>query len=103
MPDVELQGVVVAKDPKNPLPSEPSSSDGLYLQTDDGRLLELIGDSMATQMPIDVMWQRSREEFEAYLGQRVTVQGYLSRRTLYSARVKEPLRGGSDSPLLNLK
>jgi hypothetical protein len=93
MPDVELQGVVVAQDPNNPLPSEPSSFDGLYLQTDDGRLLELVGDSMATQMPIDVMWRRSRGEFEVFLGQQVTVQGYLSRRTIYSARIKEPLPG----------
>ena len=99
MPDVELQGVVVAQDANNPLLSEPSKFDGLYLQTEDGRLLELIGDSMATQMSIDIMWRRSRIEFEAFLGQRVTMHGYLSRRTLYSARVKEQLQGASEDPL----
>jgi hypothetical protein len=99
MPEVELEGVVVAKDPNRFTPSEPSPFDGLYLHTDDGRLLELVGDSMATQMSIEMMWRRSRREFEMCLGQRVTVQGYLSRRTLYSARVKEPMPGGSDGPL----
>jgi len=98
MPDIELQGVVVAQDPANPLSIEASPHDGLYLQTDDGRLLELIRDSMATQVSIDYMWRRSRHSFEAYLGQRVSVRGYLSRRTLYSAMVTDPLPDGAKGP-----
>jgi hypothetical protein len=96
MPDVELQGVVVAQDSPDPLPVKASPHDGLYLQTDDGRMLELIDNSMAAQMPVHVMWRQSRARFETYLGQRVTVQGYLVRRTVYSARVIEPLAGNSE-------
>ena len=90
MADAELQGIVVTHDPKGDLLVPPSVADGLYLQTDDGRLIELITLSMPTQMPIEVMWRQSRRHFEPYLGQRITVQGYLSRRQLYSARIIQP-------------
>ena len=99
MPDIELQGVVVAQDPDNPLSIEASPHDGLYLRTDDGRLLELVRNNMATQMSIEYMWRQSRQSFEAYLGQHVTVQGYLSRRTIYSARVTDPLPEPLKGPL----
>jgi hypothetical protein len=91
MPNVEMQGVVVAQDLNDPLPSDLSPHAGLYLQTDDGLLIELVGGSMVEQRSVESMWQESRRDFEAYLGQRVTVQGYLSRRTLYGAHVTEPL------------
>jgi hypothetical protein len=65
-----------------------TSHDGLYLKTDDGRLLELVAGSMAQQIPVEMMWRQSRKHFEPFLGQQVTVQGYLSRRTIYGALVK---------------
>jgi hypothetical protein len=99
MPDVELQGTIVARDPGSPLEINPSPHEGLYLQTDDGRLLELVVNNMATQMAIDYMWRNSRGAFEAYLGQRVTLRGYLSRNTLYSAAIAGPLPDASDEPL----
>jgi hypothetical protein len=91
VPDAELQGTVVTHDPKGVVPL--SAADGLYLHTDDGRLLELISHAMPTQMPIEVMWRQSRGDFEPYLGQRITVKGYLSRRQIYSAEVIAPAAG----------
>jgi hypothetical protein len=99
MPETELQGTIVAQDPDNPLGISPSAHDGLYLHTDDGKLLELVTNHMATQMSVDYMWRKSRSAFEAYLGQRVTVRGYLSRRTIYSAAITEP--DVSDIPLFD--
>jgi hypothetical protein len=99
MPDIELQGVIVTQGPDNPLAVEASPHDGLYLQTDDGRLLELIRDSMAAQVSIDFMWRRSRHYFEPYLNKRVTVSGYLSRRTIYSANIRDPLPEPPAGPL----
>jgi hypothetical protein len=91
MPNSVLEGVVVDGATQNSQLGAANVHDGLYLQTDDGRLIELIRHAMPTQMPIDVMWRQSRRSFEPLLGQRATIEGYLSRRTLYSARVVSPL------------
>ena len=78
--DTQLTGVVTDKDAGG-IPSDK----GLYLRTDDGKHVELISGSMAQQLSLAMMWAQSRQDFEASLGQRVTVQGYLSRGRLYSA------------------
>ena len=86
MPNVELTGTVVDHDPNAPIQAA-QTTDGLYLQTDDGNLVQLVTDFMARQTSIAVMWSESREDFEPYLGKRITVAGYRSGRTLYSAVV----------------
>lgn len=87
MPQIELTGTVVEQDSNSPFEMD-TSHDGLYLKTDDGRLLELVTGSMAQQIPVEMMWRQSRKHFEPFLGQTVTVQGYLSSRTIYGAMVK---------------
>lgn len=87
MPDVELKGIVVEQDPDGTFKTD-TSYNGLYLKTNDGRLLKLIGGSMMQQTPVDMMWAQSRQRFEPFLGQQVTVKGYLSGRTIYSAIVE---------------
>jgi hypothetical protein len=82
---VTLKGTVVDKDPATPLPARPD--DGLYLLTENNQLLALITDSMAAQMPIDLLHTQSRPDFEPYLGKKVTVEGYASGDSLYSARI----------------
>ena len=57
-------------------------------------MIRLVRQAMFVQMPIDHVWRRSRASFEALPGQRVTVQGYLSRRTLYSVIVVAPASRG---------
>lgn len=89
MSDAILTGVVVAQEPGDHL-GVASPHDGLYLLTDEGRMITLVRHAMYVQMPIEQLWRRSRASFEALLGQRITVQGYLSRRTLYSASVVAP-------------
>lgn len=91
MPDCTLEGVVVDQAPDQPAPAP---RDGLYLALDDGRVIELVTYSMPTQMALDYMWRLSRPAFEGLLGQRATMTGYLSRRTLYSARVVIPAADG---------
>jgi hypothetical protein len=86
MPNIELTGIIVDFDPNSPVKAAPST-DGLYLQTDGGKLIELITDFMARQISVGVMWRESRGDFEPYLGKQVTVGGYLSGRTLYSAHI----------------
>jgi hypothetical protein len=81
--EVTLNGTIVEKDPASPLPANPD--DGLYLFTDDHRLLALVVDFMATQASTKYLHQRCRPDFEPHLGKKVTVTGYLSGRTLWSA------------------
>ena len=78
--EVTLKGTIVEKDPAQ-------SNDGLYLFTDDHQLLALITDFMATQASTEYLHARSRPNFESYLGKEVTVKGYLSGRTLWSAMI----------------
>jgi hypothetical protein len=91
MPECTLVGTVVAQEPSSgDLAIAPSSYDGLYLQTEDGRCVRLVSQPMYTQMSVDYMWRQSRRVFEPLLGQRATVQGYLSHSTLYSAFPVQP-------------
>jgi hypothetical protein len=83
--EVTLNGTVVAQDTASPLPAKPNS--GLYLLTEDHQLLALVTDFMATQASTEYLRERSRPGFEAYLGKKVTVRGYLSGNTLWSATV----------------
>jgi hypothetical protein len=85
--DVILSGTVVERELDSPF-SAPQS-EGLYLATDNGQTLALVTDSMATQMPVDMLHQGSRPIFEPYLGKKITVAGYLGGTTLWSAMVKE--------------
>ena len=96
MPNSVLEGVVVEGALQDSQLGSQNVQDGLYLQTDDGRLIELVRHAMPTQMPIDVMWRQSRRTFERLIGQRATIEGYLSRRTLYSARVLSPLSSSAE-------
>ncbi|HEY5809169.1 MAG TPA: hypothetical protein VIT67_14445 [Povalibacter sp.] len=89
MVDTTLTGIVVTHEPGNDLGIVPSHG-GLYLLTDEGRMISLVRHAMYVQMSVDQLRLRSRASFEALLGQRVTVQGYLSGRTLYSATVMAP-------------
>lgn len=79
-----LEGVVVEPE-KAPEPG--GFGNGLCLKIDDGRLVELVVDSMARQTSIAMMWAESRDEFAPHIGQRVRVSGYLGGRTLYDAQV----------------
>jgi hypothetical protein len=90
MPEATLTGVVVAQQPGDEQVIPPSPHDGLYLFTDDGRLIALVRDAMYVQMSWDYIWRHSRPVFEPLLGQHATIQGYLSRRTLYGAAVVIP-------------
>jgi hypothetical protein len=87
MPGSMLEGVVVDNAPEDPALAAMDTRDGLYLKLDDGRLIELVTHAMPTQMPLEVMWRQSRRTFEPLLGKRAAIEGYLSRRTLFSARV----------------
>ena len=86
--ETQLTGVVTDKD-ANGLPS----AQGLYLRTDDGKHVQLITGPMMQQMSLAAMWAQSRDEFAARLGERITVQGYLSYSQLYSAMPVEPGAG----------
>lgn len=90
MAEETLTGVVVAQQPGDENGIAASPHDGLYLLTDDGQLIALVRHAMYVQMSWEHIWRRSRSTFEALLGQRATIQGYLSRRTLYSAAVVTP-------------
>jgi hypothetical protein len=81
-------GVVVDKDPSSPFETD-TKNDGLYLQTEDGQLLQLVKDHPAVQVPVDVVWRRSRALYEPLLGKKVTVEGHRSHSTIFSAIVKE--------------
>jgi hypothetical protein len=83
--EVTLTDTIVEKDPSSPLPANPN--DGLYLFTEDHRLLALVTDFMATQASTEYLHQRCRSDFEPHLGKKVTVNGYLSGRTLWSATI----------------
>ena len=80
-------GIVVDKDPNSPFP--PIPNDGLYLLTEDNQLYRLVTQFMAAQLPIDVLHRQSRSDFEPYLGQKVTVNGYFSGSTIFSANIEE--------------
>jgi hypothetical protein len=90
MAEATLSGVVVAQQPGDEIGIAPSPNDGLYLLTDDGQLIALVRDAMYVQMSWEHIWRRSRPVFEPLLGQHATIQGYLSRRTLYGAAVVTP-------------
>lgn len=83
--EVTLNGTIVEKDPASPLPAKPN--DGLYLFTEDHQLLALVTDFMATQASTEYLHERSRPDFESYLGKKITVKGYLSGSTLWSAMI----------------
>jgi hypothetical protein len=85
--ETTLVGTVVAQAPDSPFPASPN--DGLYLMTEEGNLLRLVTAHIAAQMPIDMLHRQSRSSFEAMLGERVTVRGYLSKSTLYGAILVE--------------
>ena len=78
-----FSGTIVEKDPKSPFPVNPG--DGLYLLTEDGRVLALVTGNMAAQMPLDMLHRTTRSTFEPYIGKSITIKGYLSGSTLYSA------------------
>ena len=61
---------------------------GLYLQTDDGRLLALIAENMATSIPPDAAHAQGRASFEPFLGERVHATGHDAGDTLWSAVVE---------------
>lgn len=75
MPDGRVEGKVF------------DDGEGLWIEADSGKRFKLIGAHMATQMPIDMMWQQSRDEFAQFIGQRVTAEGYISGSAIYSAIV----------------
>jgi hypothetical protein len=83
--EVTLTGTIVEKDPASPLPANPNN--GLYLFTEDRRLLALVTDFMATQASTEYLHQRCRPDFEPHLGKKVTVKAYQSGRTLWSAAI----------------
>jgi hypothetical protein len=83
--EVTLNGTVVEKGPASPLSTKPNK--GLYLLTEDHQLISLVTDFMATQAPTEYLHERSRPDFEPYLGKKVTVKGYLSGSTLWSATI----------------
>lgn len=83
--EVTLSGTVVEHDPDSPLPV--GTNEGLYLYTQDRRLLALVTDFMATQASLEYLHGRSRTAFEPHLGRTVTVSGYLSGSTLWSATI----------------
>ena len=78
--EVKLNGTVVEKRPVGP-------GDGLYLLTEDHQFLALIADIMAAQASREYLHEQSRQDFESYLGKKVTVEGYLSGTTLWGATI----------------
>ena len=58
--EATLHGTIVEKDPASPLPAKPH--DGLYLLTEDHRLLALVTDFMATQASTEYLHERSRPD-----------------------------------------
>lgn len=83
--NVRLNGTIVEKDPESPFGASPN--DGLYLLTGDQQVLALVTDYIATQMPIEQLHRQSRATFEPYIGKKVSVEGYLSGGTLWSAMI----------------
>lgn len=85
--NVTLSGTVVERELSSPF-STPLP-EGLYLATDNGQTLALVTDSMATQLPVDMLHQKSRPTFESYLGKKITVEGFLGGSTLWCAMLVE--------------
>jgi hypothetical protein len=93
--EVTLQGRITEGEQLGGSPAP--ATEGLYLQTENGKRLELINTSMATQMPTDMLHRQSRPAFEPYLGQTVTISGYQSGGVLWNAAIENPSPHEDDS------
>lgn len=64
-----------------------ADDEGLYLLTDAGDRLKLIGSNMAVQMTIEAAHAMGRHEFEPHLGKRVVVAGHDGGSIIWEALV----------------
>ena len=85
--NITITGVVVEQTAPDGL--SVSSGEGLYLQIDNGEKFRLINAGMMTQMPVDILHLQSRQTFEPYLGEKITVSGYRSGSSIYNACIEE--------------
>lgn len=78
MDEPRLIGTVVERD----------GAVGLYLRTDDGRLLALVADTMVVSIRPEFAHAQCRRDYEPFLGKRVQARGHDAGDTLWSAVVE---------------
>lgn len=88
MAEETIEGTVVTHDPNAPFAPDPH--DGLYLITDDGRLLALVAARPFIQVPFDVAHRQGCPAFEPFIGKKVRVKGFRTGSTVWGAFVLEP-------------
>ena len=78
------EGTVVERDPDSPLHLV---GGGLFLRTEDGRMLRLIAGRVSESAPADYLHRVSRWRYARYLGQKVRVVGHPMFWTIWCAEI----------------